>query len=545
MGKFFSFLLSLSFFVLCSFSLTAQQNESDAVPESYLRNSLTVFYIDNIGTDHWSKAREKVKEIVFSDKYDNHNMESIFFRPPATLEAQNSQQHTSAFRNELIRSDIAKQIIAKWYNRNANGMMDMQLVHQRGRFAATDADFIVAASTQRGDAALEDMGNRLVNKSFILLLDVRNIVSMEQTDNDELKGWTADVRGHLYKVDFNEEIRRDFYETWIYEDDSPEEKNRKREAYNRLEIPLEYITSVNTGISSTQTRRFGKKSEDQLLVDLMQKSMDEVLYNLERDVEDFKVVTPLYGRRPLRAKIGLKEGLLTDHRFYVYEHVYNRKNNAVEPVMRGVIRADKRSRIHDNRHEAFGDMGTSRFYQVAGRRLNEGYTLVQRNDLGFELLLAGTFGEISGGYGRLDLRTGRFTGIRAFFIYAEGGIDAQEYTLMSGTSENFTFIRFGAGLAKGLQFTRNIELRPYVGLGIESASSDTFSDDDQLSAYYVKVGANMAVNLKNNFQLVFGIGTYGFVSDAETVNEIPLGPWNELFPGRSGPSILTGVKFMF
>jgi hypothetical protein len=419
-------------------------------------------------------------------------------------------------------------------------------VHQRGRFAATDADFVVAASTRRGDAALEDLGNRLVNKSYVLLLDVRNIISMDLTGNEELRGWTADVRGHLYQVDFNEEVRYAFYETWIYEDDSPEEKARKREAFNKLDIPLHYITSVNTNISSTQTRRFGTKSQDQLLVELMQKSMDEVLYNLERDVDEFKVVTPLYGRRPLRAKIGLKEGLRTDYRFFVYEHVYNRRTNAVAPVLRGVIRADKQSRIHDNRHEAFGDMGTSQFYQVAGRRLREGYTLVQRNDLGFEVTLGGTFGEIGGGYGRLDIRTGRFTGIRALFAYVEAGIDGKEYySPYLWNPEVFTFIRLGGGIAKGFQFTRNIELRPYAGLGFESASSDTFAEDDELTAYYITIGANMALNLKHNFQMVLGLGSYGFITDAETENEVNYGPWDEFFPGRSGPSVLAGFKFMF
>ena len=538
-------------FFLCLFSLlmyAQQQGNQTGIPDSYYRNSLTVLFVDNTGANNWTAVSGKIPEMRFSDKFDNHNLETLFLRRGLRVDSERTSEIVETFRNELIREDIARRAIAKWYNRQKDGSMDMELVHHRGRFAATDADFVVASSTTRGDAALQDLGNQLVNKSFVLILDLRNIVSMETNRNDELRGWKADVRGYLYRIDFNEDVRQAFYETWIYEDDSPQEKERKKRAYMDLDIPLNYVANVSANLSSTQTRRFGTKSQEKLLVEMIDNSLEEVIYKLEREVDEFMVVTPLYGRRPLRAKIGLKEGLRTDTRFFVFEHVYNQRTNSVRTVRRGVIRAGAQSEIHDNRHEAYGNMGTSTFYQVAGRRLREGYTLMQKNDLGMEILLGGAFGEIGGGYARFDLRTGRLIGVKALFVYVEGGIDGGDYgvPLYGGFGiENFTFLRLGGGIAKGFHPTRNTEFRPYLGVGFENASSDTHAEDLELTAYYFKLGANMAINLSHNFQFVVGVGSYSFITEAEDENETVYGDWSDVFSGRSGASLLAGVKFMF
>lgn len=537
------------FLCFLSFLVPAQQSSGPGgLPDSYYRNSLTVIFVDNAGEKNWAAVKEKIPEMQFSDKFDNHNLETLFLRRGLRVESEQTSEVAETFRNELIREDIARKVIAKWYNRQEDGSMDMELVHHRGRFAATDADFVVASSTTRGEAALQDLGNKLVNKSFVLILNLSDILSMDVPKNEELKGWKADVKGYLYRIDFDDEVRHAFYETWIYDDDSPKEKERKRAAFMELDIPLNFVTSVSVSINSTQTRRFGTKSQEELLVELLDKSLQETIYNLEREVDEFKVVTHLYGRRPLRAKIGLKEGLRTDIRFFVYEHVYNQRTNSVRAVRRGVIRAGARSDIHDNRHEAYGDMGTSKFYQVSGRRLREGYTLLQKNDLGMEILLGGAFGEIGGGYARLDLRTGRVTGVKALFVYVEGGVDGGDYgvPLYDGLDDEFfTFLRFGGGIAKGFHLTRNTEFRPYLGVGLENASSDTHTEELELTAYYFKVGANLALNVAHNFQLVVGAGSYSFVTEAEDQNEELYGNWDELFEGRSGASVLAGVKIMF
>ncbi len=530
-------------FVLLMSGLTiyGQQN---ATSPSYERNSITLMFVDSRGMNHWSQVKEKISSLDLSDKYDNHNLQQMLIQPSFGRSNVGATQLLNKYKDEIDKTNTCRNILSKWYNRKEDGTMDMELMHSRGRFSATDADFLIASSTQRGEAALKDLGNRLVNRSYILLVDFTEIKSMAEVGSDELEGYRANVSGYLYRLDLDDETRNAFYDCWIYEDDSPEVRAGKLRAYEKLKVPLVGVKSVSASVTSSQTKKYGSKTDDQLIEQLAQKSYDELLYNLEMEVDEFKVTTSLYARRPLQAKIGRKEGLQTDNRFYVYEHVLNARTNQIRQVRRGVIRAGSQSQIHDNRHEAFGDMGTSTFYQVGGRRLHEGYTLMQRNDHGIEILLGAEVGGIGGGYGRLDLRTGRFTGIKAFFIYVDAGLDGGNAVIEE--EETFTFLRLGAGLAKGFHLTRNTEFRPYLGLGVENASSENFKEDDALQAYYMKGGANLALNLTHNFQLLAGAGSYWFVTNAENKSETaPDVQWDTLFENRSGLSLVFGIKFMF
>ncbi len=541
----------LTFFsvILFLFSgLLAQEiSQSKQIPTTYDRSSLTVIFVDFSTGNYWEQAKAKIDQVVFSDKYDNNNLDALLLKPSFSRSAIPDNNMQKALLNDLMSIAAGKLIISKWYNRKPDGIMDMELVHHRGRFTATDADFLLAQTSRRGNAALEDYGNRLINLSHILVIDINEIKTMAEAGVSGMKGWRANATGYLFRIDFNDEIRNAFYDTWIYDDDSQSAKEQKRKAFDALQIPIIPVTQKVVSLTSSQPESdkglglfFKPKSTDELLGELVQKAYDDVVYRIEMDVEEFKVKTALFSTRPLGAKIGLKEGLKTDTRFFVYEYVYNTRTNEAEPRRRGVIRASSKSKIIDNRREAAGDMGTSRFYQVHGRRLQPGFTLQQQNDFGLELSLGAEIGGLSGFYGRLDVRSGRFSGIRALFVYLEGGIDAGDYY-----GETFAFLRYGAGFAKGFQLTRNVELRPYIGFGAEQASSETYSGDDALTALYIRPGANLALNLKHNIQIVGGMGAYVFISDAEDKNGYMYGAWDDFFDGRSGPSAFVGLKIGF
>ncbi|MDX9854323.1 MAG: hypothetical protein RBS81_11120, partial [Tenuifilaceae bacterium] len=348
-----------------------------------------------------------------------------------------------------------------------------------------------------------------------------------------------------------------FYDNWIDETDAPEAKEEKKGKVQQITVPISFVTKVSQPTTSSQaegTTQLGKfvkqKSEKILLEELVQKSYDEVLYFLEKGYEEFRVKTTVYQVRPIRAKIGKKEGLKTDYRFFAYEYVYNEKKNTVEPKFRGVIRAT--SNIVDNRKVASGDMGTTKFYQTAGRRIRAGYLLQQRNDFGASLLVGYENGEVGGVYGRVDLRLGRFIGMKATYLYGEIGFQSKEYINVEWTDENSvygsasgkaTFLRYGAGIAKGFHFARNFELAPYVGAGLETAKYK--DEDEDLSSLYFRVGANLALNLKHNIQLVGGAGVYSFISKASYGDFELEESWTDLFENREGVSAMVGIRIQF
>lgn len=555
MRKFF--LMSLTFFAW--FVLSAQDiSEAKKVPTTYDRSSVTVIFLDFSTGNYWDQAKAKIENVVFSDKYDNNNFDAIILKPSFTRSSIPENNIQKAVLNDLMKIGAGSKIISKWYNRKPDGSMDMEIVHERGRFTATDADFLRAQTSKRGNAALEEFGNRLINLSYILVIDIADIKTMAELGVNGMKGWQASVTGLLYRIDFNDEIRNAFYDTWIYDDDSPEIKEQKAKAFEALNIPIKPVIQKQLKLVSSQPEGdkgvamfFKPKTTDELLQELVQKSYDEVVYRIEMEVEEFKVKTSIYETRPIRAKIGLKEGLKTDTRFFAYEHVYNAKTNKAVPKRRGVIRASSSSKIVDNRKAATGKMETSEFYQVHGRKLHPGFTLQQQNDLGLEITGGLEIGEISGVFVRADYRTGRFSGIRSLFVYGEVGFDGGNYpnapsNLSLGGSSDFIFLRYGAGLAKGFQLSRNVELRPYIGGGVEQATNDENIEDDAPQAIYVKPGANLALNLTHNFQVIGGVGYYIFVSDAESTNygsyEMK---WNDLFLDRMGLSSFVGIRIGF
>ncbi len=535
----------LFFLAFLSFMGLTAQDVKEKVPSTYDRSSLTILYVDFGSENHWQTAKLKIDSLVYSDKYDNNNIDFMFIKPSFSR-TDAGYKIQEALLNELKSANVGRKIISKWYNRQSDGTMDMELVHQRGRFTATDADFLRAQTSKRGNAALEEFGNRLINLSYILVIDISNIKTMTEAGYKGQKGWQANANGYLYKMEFTEKIRDAFYETWVYDDDSPEVKAQKNQAFSSLEFPIVAVTQKSVSISASQSEAdkgvslfIKQKSTDQLMQELVQKSYDETIYRIEMEVEDFKVKTSLFATRPLRAKIGLKEGLKTDYRFFAYEYVYNSKTGKAEPVRRGVIRAESKSKIVDNRKVATGDMETSKFYQVAGRKLEAGYTLQQQNDFGIEVTLGPEMGSVGGFYGRADLRTGRFVGIKALYVYGEGGLDSDKYF-----GETYAMLRYGAGIAKGMQLMRNMELRPYIGIGLESTTIESFSSD-AISALYFRGGANLALNLSHRFQVLGGIGLYQFIGEATDSDSNSIGyTWDDLFQ-RSGTSVLFGIKLGF
>lgn len=542
--------LLLVAFIFPGIALLAQDIEKGKkIPSTYDRSSITVFFMKFPGENYSSMVEAKTDKVTFTDKYYNNNLNNLVIQAPYSR-SDASVEVEKELETYLLQQGVSKAIVNKWYNRKDDGSMDLDLIFDRGMFNATDAAYIRAQATKLGDNILKDYGNRLIEKSYILVLDFQNIQTMKEAKIEKMKGWKATVNGYLFKVKYDEEVQNALYDCWIYPEDSPEVRKEKIKKYEALQIPITFVTKTTVSIQAsqpTEDTQLGKiikqKTEDQLLQELVQKGYDESLYYLEMRHEDFMVKTTIHQVRPITAKIGLKEGLKCDHRYFAYEYVYNEKTNSIEPRFRGVIRAT--SKIVDNRQVARGDTPTSQFYQTAGRKLREGYLIRQQNDFGGEILVGYEAGAVGGLYGRIDFRMGRFVDIRALFLYAELGIQVKDYDIGGILPyEGIAFVHYGAGLAKGFMLTRNVELRPYIGLGQEQANHSDF-DNGTLKVLYLKAGANLALNLKHNVQLMGGVGSYSFIGNAENDIGDTGVKWGETFPDRKGMATMVGIKFMF
>jgi hypothetical protein len=526
----------------------AQSKDSDKkIPTTYDRSSITFLALDFVGTNHAAELRNKVEGLKFTEKYYNNNLSSLTLVAPHQR-ADKTVNVPEALRVALEKNRIPNEIIAKWYAQKADGSMSLDLIHERGMFNATDAAFLLAQSTKRGDALLKDYGDRLINRSYILVVDFADLKTFEEAGQPAYRGWQSNAVGYLFKIDYTEEIRNQLYDNWINEDDPASVKIEKKQKMDALTIPVRFVTSTALTLSESQAKDrsaasvalLPNKSSEQLLMDLVQKGYDENLYALEKQVEDFKVKTTINQVRPLRAKIGKKEGIKTDYRFFAYENVYNEKTNASVQKFRGVIRAT--SKIADNNTVSTGNSGTTVFYQTAGRRLQTGYLLHQRNESGLEIGLASNSGEVGGLTCRLDARMGRVVGIQALYVYIEGGLQMKSYPDYYNSPADYVFTRYDVGMAKGLQLGRNMEFRPYVGYGIEQTNDSYYGD---VSTVYYKVGANLSLNLRHNIQLFGGSG-FSIFTEMKDADDNPTGwNWADYFPYRGGLTTVFGLKVGF
>ena len=532
------------------------------VPSTYDRSSITVVLLDFPDANHSAALREKIANVAFADKYYNNNLSYFALNAPfgrfdLTIKA------ADLIKKAIDDKKMANEIVSKWYGRTSDGSMSLGLIHDRGMFNANDDALLLAKTTKRGNAELEDYGNRLINRSYILVIDFQNLMTAAEAKIAGTRGWQSTVVSYLYKIDYSADIQNKVYDAWIYDDDTPQVKADKKTKFEMIQFPVSFVASSAAAVSAQQLINrsdFLKvldpdKSEDQLLMQLVQKAYDENLYSLDRKYEDFRVKTTITKTSPITAKIGKKEGIKTDFRFFAYEYVYNEGTKSTSQKLRGVIRSTPN--IVDNRQVSTGKSGTSQFYQTAGQQLETGYLLQQRNDIGGELSLGYEVGNIGGAYGRLDIRLGRFVGIPSFFVYLEGGVESKDYPISGTNYKGISFVHYGLGLAKGLMLTRNLELRPYVGAGLENASHKDFKgmtnwnigeNFDGLKCLYGKGGANLAFNIQHNIQFVGGIGYYLFMGKPQNGNgkeSVNFDKWDNLFEKRNGPSILAGFKFGF
>lgn len=551
--------------------------------KSYSRNSLSVLMVDKSGA-YSSNLRAAMNGLAVPDKFDDNMLTTRFV---------GAMSNSQSIMQKLSSLKVPNQVLAKWFSRQADGTFNMSVVHERGLYNATDADVVEAAASKLGLAQLQDAGEMLVSRSYILVLDFTHIRTMEEVYDEMDKqrkanakllgikyvpvsrtkyGYEGKVVGYMYKIDNIESAMDKFYsEMWISDDDTDEAKAAKRQAFDSEVFPLQFVASSASVVEASASRASSERMTDSQLFSLLtEKSVSALLNNFESSLDELKVRTALYDIHPIRAKIGKKEGLQVEDRYFVYEYRMDEQNN-VYADRRGVVRAKK---VADNRFVAQGqssgiDRTASKFYQVAGHKLEPGMFLEQSNDSEMSFSFGYAAGGFGGIYAAADVLMGNVTGITQFKFFMNGHFDIGTHDLTScgrysgSDMEDASFIFFGAdfGFSKGFFLTRNVSLAGQAGIGLEWAdaldsdiSKEKFNGG-MVEAMYVFAGAQLAINVRYDIQLVGGVNTYADLGsatltkkdkDGNETNGKDLGvSYSKLFEGRGGMSINFGVRILF
>ncbi len=373
----------------------SKMDAANAGKLKYRRSSLYTMMVDDNTREHYNVIKDAFGNTELSEKFNNHNI-GPYLIPAHGMSGEKDQ--TLLIEDYLNANGVARNLVARWFNRDENGHFDMNLIAERGQYNASEIDLRVAQSSMRGKALLSDAGKELISNTFVIVYDykytnkqeqakkrrgflnavttvasfvpgaedVATVSSLATTASDVVgKGYFVRTTSYLYRLVWNDDIAQEFYENlWV---DEQSDDPAKKEAFDNSNLfRLEYVGS-ELSRNNLQSTIFSSKSNEQLIDIATTKAVDKNIGKLQRSYEQFRVKTPLLSADPIAAKIGLKEGIEKDDKFEVLEQVLNEDGTtSYERVT--TIRVDKRH-IWDNTYLA----------EEAGSNTTEPYTVFKGN----------------------------------------------------------------------------------------------------------------------------------------------------------------------
>ena len=528
--------------------------KSSVIETEYNRIALTMILVNNPNSGHSQKLRTVFPSMAVPNKFDDNTL---------SIQIISSDEIKSDLNQAFSDKKIGNKIIAKWYNRQPDGSFNMDVISKRGLYNATDQDVLTATAKKIGQAALKDAGEKLLAKSYILVFDFPGLQTSEEyynannvaSDKRDMHGWRGSYSAQLYRLNLDEAGLAGFYnDLWINKEDDSKTKAERAAKFDAANFPITFVSSVSGVIFSEQPKpgtqlaklTLIKKSDDQLFQEFVEKGIEKAEYGITSKLEDFKVKTSVYGTNPISAKIGLKEGLEVDYRFFVYEQEQG-NDGSIKSVRKAVIRAN--NHIASNLSVSTGSSNSlSQFYQIGGKEVEQGMVLRQMNDKGIGLYAnygTGSVGgvEIGAEY-MVSKLLAKYIGFSptSLKLFGEYGMESKVYSSQSSKSIDFT--RFNVGVSKSIYFAKNFQLEPFFAYGSEKATLEGEEGNVRFLKYGVKFGANIAYNL----QFVVGLNNYDFLSgitDKEGNKIVDSGTWDENFNGRKGISFDFGLRFQF
>lgn len=522
----------------------AQEKVKEVVSDVYDRNGLTVIVI-NRGDQYDENSVNFVNKLIIDDKFDANliGTKTLF------LEKDRTQPLTAAEVDSLVRnSGVSKEILGCIYNRKADGSMDDELVRYRGHYNANDQDVINAAAAKVAEQHLT-WGESLVNSSYILVLDFFNITRpVDKKTGAPAEFYVLDANAYTYKVDCNSDKLNEFYMTsWASATDTPEQKAAARAAFDKFQLDVVSVASVKASSSNTGSlandlgasvkdlgnsiKSLFKKSSkveegaeeqveetsvapvfaDNSVEKAQNDAYADALFKLEKEISEWQVAVSVASVKPIKAKVGKKEGLSNGSRFRAYSYEEDEEGNLTSRK-RGYLRATK---VVDNRQFATGETEPSTFYQISGvKNIEEGWTLKQKKDIRLGVSLTGKVGGLSLSSANVDFDyLLHISKVGTAYALVNIGIDPLIYAQKIGEYPISNF-NFSAGVGYGLHLGRFIELMPYAVFGADYMQLGnngifTYLNDEEnkkCSAFFIEPGIRLSFQVAYPFSIYLKAG---------------------------------------
>ena len=348
------------FILICitfSFSLCFAQSEDGM---EYERNSMHVMMIKHLNQKFDDIIEDVFMQSPFPERFNNHN---LGVKTVSFAELEGDQHHNIASFIEQV--NLGQKMVAKWFDRDKQtGAFDMELVKERGFYNATQNQKNTARASIRGLALLEDAGENLISKTYLLVNDIsykskgsgnwflKSMASVYLGNVDALQksmeaigGFRVEIKSYLFRLKWNEEIAQTFYSEYYTEKGNVDAGKARAFANEKKLFQMEYVGKTES--MSSETNFKAVKDPKALLVKVCTQTIDQNIAQLQHQYSDFRIKAPLLSTNPLKADIGIKEDVTENSRFEVLERVLDNEGKvSYEQV--GIIKPIK-GKIKDNR----------------------------------------------------------------------------------------------------------------------------------------------------------------------------------------------------
>ncbi len=309
------------------------------------------------------ELKDAFLSIPFPERFNDHG---LGVRTVKFLSADFNDQSDN-ITSFIYQTNLANRIVAKWFNWDKKtGACNMDLIKQRGLYNASQVDKFLAAKTIRGKAMLEDAGENLIADTYLIMNDISydGDYSSKEIDANSLckKNFKVIVTSYIYQLNWNDSILYDFYEN-VYDNNCVDFLKNKNRCYNM---------SIKASVTTTYEETSHKLILRDLIRQVVGRAIDINLVKLQKSYPRFRIKAPLISTNPIRAYIGLKEGVEEKSLFEVLETIENEDGSRrYERV--GII-APKSGKIWDNRYMVDKDteLQSTEFKIVSGKGIVTG-----------------------------------------------------------------------------------------------------------------------------------------------------------------------------
>lgn len=351
---------------------TKKDSTSTSVNLKYRRSSLYTLMLDDSSRQYADAIRAGYNAYVISEKFNNHNLDTRMINSQAGV--KDKKPFIDIF---ISNNHVARNLVAKWFNRSAKGGFSMDTIAARGSYNASELDAKIARSTKRGLTILQDAGVELINNTFLVVSDFEYMTMEEYlsrikktTDaiaglggklgatakafsdvnnsiSEATTGYVVTATTYLYQLEWNDEVEAIMYEQYWTEDGSLNPERVK--LFDNSDIfQLKFIGKEIDKALVPQWKA-ANKSDEVMIGIATKRALDASIAKLQKKYEEFRIKTPMFTPDPVTAQIGLKEGIEKGDRFSVLEQRQDEDGRTYYKQI-GTISVDG-TQIWDNRFD--------------------------------------------------------------------------------------------------------------------------------------------------------------------------------------------------